>query len=175
MINSFESADIDNKTLLFILTDLALSFGSAIIGMIFDCRKFKPMIIMFSFLEIFLMVIIIIFGIHYIYSYIIIFFGFFVSGACIVIYYAEITKIFGILSGLKLLSINSIIIGIINLIMLCLKAFIFDKDFNYIIMHIFCIILCIVKMVISSYIKEKIIFSNPLDKKQNIGQILDIS
>ena len=126
-------------------------------------------------LFIFLMVIIIIFGIHYIFSYIIIFFGFFVSGACIVIYYAEITKIFGILSGLKLLSINSIIIGIINLIMLCLKAFIFDKDFNYIIMHIFCIILCIVKMVISSYIKEKIIFSNPLDKKQNIGQIMDKS
>ena len=59
--------------------------------------------------------------------------------------------------------------------MLCLKAFIFDKDFNYIIMHIFCIILCIVKMVISSYIKEKIIFSNPLDKKQNVGQILDKS
>ena len=122
-----------------------------------------------TFFEIILILIVIIFGIHHFYSYIFIFLLFFFSGASIIYLYAEIIKIFGILSGIKLLSIDSLIIGIINLIMLCLKAFVLEKEKEYNLIYSLCIIFCTIKIFVIYFLKEKITFSN----KQKVEKAVD--
>ena len=155
--NKVETFEIDENRSIFLYKDIILSFGYFLFGLIFDCYKFKPLTKVLTSFEILISL-----------------FGLFVFASLQIILYSELTRVFGIISGPEILSINSLIIGIINLIMLCLNTFLEDKIDKFNIIYILGAILCFMKFIALFYFNENVIFST-LNSKENLIKIIDES
>ena len=107
-------------------------------------------------------------------NFIITFISCFILGSNIVLFFSEITKIYGILSGTEILSINSVVIGIINLLMFLLKKFALKDDIHFNIMYIIGVILGIGKFIVLFFLKENIVYTL-LNSKQDIRKIVEDS
>ena len=171
-MNNFAKPEIDNKNILSFLLNLVLCLGYLIFGLIFDYHKFKPLIKVTTFIEIISPIMILILDVSNLSFYLIILISFFIFGANIVLLYSELTRIYGILSGPEILSINSVFVGIIYLIMLCLKRFVLRDDIHFNIIYIICGILCFGKFIVLFFLKENFSLSE-LDSKQDIRKVID--
>lgn len=172
--NKVETFEIDENRSIFLYKDIILSFGYFLFGLIFDYYKFKPLTKVLTSFEILIPIIIIFVNINNILYYLISLFGLFIFASLQIILYSELTRVFGIISGPEILSINSLIIGIINLIMLCLNTFFEDKIDKFNIIYILGAILCFMKFIALFYFNENVIFST-LNSKENLIKIIDES
>ena len=148
--------------------------GYFIFGLIFDYYKFKTLIKTVTFIEMILPLLMAFFNVNNSSNFIITLISCFILGANIVLFFSEITKIYGILSGAEILSINSVVIGIINLIMFLLKKFALKVDIHFNIMYIIGLILGIGKFIVLFFLKENIVYTL-LNSKQDIRKIVEDS
>ena len=123
-------------------------------------------------MEIIIPIIILIFDVTNLSFYIIVLTSFFIFGANLVLFYSEITKIYGILSGPGILSINSVFVGIVYLIMLCLKIYVLKENLHFNIVYILGGILSIGKFVLLLFLKEDVV-SSLHNQKHDIRKIID--
>ena len=151
-----------------------LSIGYFIFGLIFDYYKFKTLIKTVTFIEMILPLLMAFFNVNNSSNFIITLISCFILGSNIVLFFSEITKIYGILSGAEILSINSVVIGIINLIMFLLKKFALKDDIHFNIMYIIGVILGIGKFIVLFFLKENIVYTL-LNSKQDIRKIVEDS
>ena len=164
----------NNNNIIFLFTDIVLIFGYYIFGLIFDCYKFKPLILVFSLLEIIIPIIIVFITVNDLFYYLISLFGLFVFASIQVLLYSELTRIFGIHSGPEILSINLAFIGIFNLTILCLKTFIGEEISKFNIIYILGPILCFIKLIVIFFFDENMFFAS-LNSKEDLIKTIDES
>ena len=164
----------NNNNIIFLFTDIVLIFGYYIFGLIFDCYKFKPLILVFTLLEIIIPIIIVFITVNDLFYYLISLFGLFVFASIQVLLYSELTRIFGIHSGPELLSINLAFIGIFNLTILCLKTFIGEEISKFNIIYILGAIICFIKLIVIFFFDENMFFAS-LNSKEDLIKTIDES
>ena len=164
----------NNNNIIFLFTDIVLIFGYYIFGLIFDCYKFKPLILVFSLLEIIIPIIIVFITVNDLFYYLISLFGLFVFASIQVLLYSELTRIFGIHSGPEILSINLAFIGIFNLTILCLKTFIGEEISKFNIIYILGAIICFIKLIVIFFFDENMFFAS-LNSKEDLIKTIDES
>ena len=164
----------NNNNIIFLFTDIVLIFGYYIFGLIFDCYKFKPLILVFTLLEIIIPIIIIFITVNDLFYYLISLFGLFVFASIQVLLYSELTRIFGIHSGPEILSINLAFIGIFNLTILCLKTFIGEEISKFNIIYILGAIICFIKLIVIFFFDENMFFAS-LNSKEDLIKTIDES
>ena len=164
----------NNNNIIFLFTDIVLIFGYYIFGLIFDCYKFKPLILVFTLLEIIIPIIIIFINVNDLFYYLISLFGLFVFASIQVLLYSELTRIFGIHSGPEILSINLAFIGIFNLTILCLKTFIGEEISKFNIIYILGAIICFIKLIVIFFFDENMFFAS-LNSKEDLIKTIDES
>jgi len=164
----------NNNNIIFLFTDIVLIFGYYIFGLIFDCYKFRPLILVFTLLEIIIPIIIIFINVNDLFYYLISLFGLFVFASIQVLLYSELTRIFGIHSGPEILSINLAFIGIFNLTILCLKTFIGEEISKYNIIYILGAIICFIKLIVIFFFDENMFFAS-LNSKEDLIKTIDES
>ena len=164
----------NNNNIIFLFTDIVLIFGYYIFGLIFDCYKFKPLILVFSLLEIIIPIIIVFITVNDLFYYLISLFGLFVFASIQVLLYSELTRIFGIHSGPEILSINLAFIGIFNLTILCLKTFIGEEISKFNIIYILGAIICFIKLIVIFFFDENMFFAS-LNSKEDFIKTIDES
>ena len=173
-MHNYEKPEIGSKNILIILSSIILTLGYFIFGLIFDYYKFKTLIKTVTFIEMILPFLMVFFDVNNFSYFIIILISCFIFGANIVLFFSEITKIYGILSGTEILSINSIMIGIINLIMFLLKKYSLKDDIHFNIMYVIGGIICIGKFIVLFFLKENIIYTL-LNSKHDMRKIVEDS
>lgn len=164
----------NNNNIIFLFTDIVLIFGYYIFGLIFDCYKFKPLILVFTLLEIIIPIIIVFITVNDLFYYLISLFGLFVFASIQVLLYSELTRIFGIHSGPEILSINLAFIGIFNLTILCLKTFIGEEISKFNIIYILGAIICFIKLIVIFFFDENMFFAS-LNSKEDLIKTIDES
>ena len=164
----------NNNNIIFLLTDIVLIFGYYIFGLIFDCYKFRPLILVFTLLEIIIPIIIVFITVNDLFYYLISLFGLFVFASIQVLLYSELTRIFGIHSGPEILSINLAFIGIFNLTILCLKTFIGEEISKFNIIYILGAIICFIKLIVIFFFDENMFFAS-LNSKEDLIKTIDES
>ena len=164
----------NNNNIIFLFTDIVLIFGYYIFGLIFDCYKFKPLILVFTLLEIIIPIIIVFITVNDLFYYLISLFGLFVFASIQVLLYSELTRIFGIHSGPEILSINLAFIGIFNLTILCLKTFIGEEILKFNIIYILGAIICFIKLIVIFFFDENMFFAS-LNSKEDLIKTIDES
>ena len=164
----------NNNNIIFLFTDVVLIFGYYIFGLIFDCYKFKPLILVFTLLEIIIPIIIVFITVNDLFYYLISLFGLFVFASIQVLLYSELTRIFGIHSGPEILSINLAFIGIFNLTILCLKTFIGEEISKFNIIYILGAIICFIKLIVIFFFDENMFFAS-LNSKEDLIKTIDES
>lgn len=164
----------NNNNIIFLFTDIVLIFGYYIFGLIFDCYKFKPLILVFTLLEIIIPIIIVFITVNDLFYYLISLFGLFVFASIQVLLYSELTRIFGIHSGPEILSINLAFIGIFNLTILCLKTFIGEEISKFNIIYILGAIICFIKLLVIFFFDENMFFAS-LNSKEDLIKTIDES
>ena len=164
----------NNNNIIILFTDIVLIFGYYIFGLIFDCYKFKPLILVFSLLEIIIPIIIVFITVNDLFYYLISLFGLFVFASIQVLLYSELTRIFGIHSGPEILSINLAFIGIFNLTILCLKTFIGEEISKFNIIYILGAIICFIKLIVIFFFDENMFFAS-LNSKEDLIKTIDES
>ena len=164
----------NNNNIIFLFTDIVLIFGYYIFGLIFDCYKFKPLILVFTLLEIIIPIIIVFITVNDLFYYLISLFGLFVFASIQVLLYSELTRIFGIHSGPEILSINLAFIGIFNLTILCLKTFIGEEISKFNIIYILGVIMCFIKLLVIFFFDENMFFAS-LNSKEDLIKTIDES
>ena len=162
----------NNNNIIFLFTDIVLIFGYYIFGLIFDCYKFKPLILVFTLFEIIIPIIIIFITVNDLFYYLISLFGLFVFASIQVLLYSELTRIFGIHSGPEILSINLAFIGIFNLTILCLKTFIGEEISKFNIIYILGAIICFIKLLVIFFFDENMFFAS-LNSKEDLIKTID--
>ena len=172
--NKVETFEIDENRSIFLFTDIVLIFGYYIFGLIFDCYKFKPLILVFTLLEIIIPIIIVFITVNDLFYYLISLFGLFVFASIQVLLYSELTRIFGIHSGPEILSINLAFIGIFNLTILCLKTFIGEEISKFNIIYILGAIICFIKLIVIFFFDENMFFAS-LNSKEDLIKTIDES
>ena len=171
--NSIKALE-NNNNIIFLFTDIVLIFGYYIFGLIFDCYKFKPLILVFTLFEIIIPIIIIFITVNDLFYYLISLFGLFVFASIQVLLYSELTRIFGIHSGPEILSINLAFIGIFNLTILCLKTFIGEEISKFNIIYILGAIICFIKLLVIFFFDENMFFAS-LNSKEDLIKTIDES
>ena len=171
--NNIKALEINNN-IIFLFTDIVLIFGYYIFGLIFDCYKFKPLILVFTLFEIIIPIIIIFITVNDLFYYLISLFGLFVFASIQVLLYSELTRIFGIHSGPEILSINLAFIGIFNLTILCLKTFIGEEISKFNIIYILGAIICFIKLIVIFFFDENMFFAS-LNSKEDLIKTIDES
>ena len=164
----------NNNNIIFLFTDIVLIFGYYIFGLIFDCYKFRPLILVFTLLEIIIPIIIVFITVNDLFYYLISLFGLFVFASIQVLLYSELTRIFGIHSGPEILSINLAFIGIFNLTILCLKTFIGEEISKFNIIYILGAIICFIKLIVIFFFDENMFFAS-LNSKEDLIKTIDES
>ena len=164
----------NNNNIIFLFTDIVLIFGYYIFGLIFDCYKFRPLILVFTLLEIIIPIIIVFITVNDLFYYLISLFGLFVFASIQVLLYSELTRIFGIHSGPEILSINLAFIGIFNLTILCLKTFIGEEILKFNIIYILGAIICFIKLIVIFFFDENMFFAS-LNSKEDLIKTIDES
>ena len=164
----------NNNNIIFLFTDIVLIFGYYIFGLIFDCYKFRPLILVFTLLEIIIPIIIVFITVNDLFYYLISLFGLFVFASIQVLLYSELTRIFGIHSGPEILSINLAFIGIFNLTILCLKTFIGEEISKFNIIYILGAIICFIKLLVIFFFDENMFFAS-LNSKEDLIKTIDES
>ena len=164
----------NNNNIIFLFTDIVLIFGYYIFGLIFDCYKFRPLILVFTLLEIIIPIIIVFITVNDLFYYLISLFGLFVFASIQVLLYSELTRIFGIHSGPEILSINLAFIGIFNLTILCLKTFIGEEISKFNIIYILGAIICFIKLIVIFFFDENMFFAS-LNSKKDLIKTIDES
>ena len=164
----------NNDNIIFLFTDIVLIFGYYIFGLIFDCYKFRPLILVFTLLEIIIPIIIVFITVNDLFYYLISLFGLFVFASIQVLLYSELTRIFGIHSGPEILSINLAFIGIFNLTILCLKTFIGEEISKFNIIYILGAIICFIKLIVIFFFDENMFFAS-LNSKEDLIKTIDES
>mgnify|MGYP002626955204 CR=1 FL=1 len=164
----------NNNNIIFLFTDIVLIFGYYIFGLIFDCYKFRPLILVFTLLEIIIPIIIVFITVNNLFYYLISLFGLFVFASIQVLLYSELTRIFGIHSGPEILSINLAFIGIFNLTILCLKTFIGEEISKFNIIYILGAIICFIKLIVIFFFDENMFFAS-LNSKEDLIKTIDES
>ena len=164
----------NNNNIIFLFTDVVLIFGYYIFGLIFDCYKFRPLILVFTLLEIIIPIIIVFITVNDLFYYLISLFGLFVFASIQVLLYSELTRIFGIHSGPEILSINLAFIGIFNLTILCLKTFIGEEISKFNIIYILGAIICFIKLIVIFFFDENMFFAS-LNSKEDLIKTIDES
>ena len=164
----------NNNNIIFLFTDIVLIFGYYIFGLIFDCYKFKQLILVFTLLEIIIPIIIVFITVNGLFYYLISLFGLFVFASIQVLLYSELTRIFGIHSGPEILSINLAFIGIFNLTILCLKTFIGEEISKFNIIYILGAIICFIKLIVIFFFDENMFFAS-LNSKEDLIKTIDES
>ena len=164
----------NNNNIIFLFTDIVLIFGYYIFGLIFDCYKFRPLILVFTLLEIIIPIIIVFITVNDLFYYLISLFGLFVFASIQVLLYSELTRIFGIHSGPEILSINLAFIGIFNLTILCLKTFIGEEISKFNIIYILGVIMCFIKLLVIFFFDENMFFAS-LNSKEDLIKTIDES
>ena len=164
----------NNNNIIFLFTDIVLIFGYYIFGLIFDCYKFKPLILVFTLLEIIIPIIIVFITVNDLFYYLISLFGLFVFASIQVLLYSELTRIFGIHSGPEILSINLAFIGIFNLTILCLKTFIGEEISKFNIIYKLGAIICFIKLIVIFFFDENMFFAS-LNSKEDLIKTIDES
>ena len=164
----------NNNNIIFLFTDIVLIFGYYIFGLIFDCYKFRPLILVFTLLEIIIPIIIVFITVNDLFYYLISLFGLFVFASIQVLLYSELTRIFGIHSGPEILSINLAFIGIFNLTILCLKTFIGEEISKFNIIYILGAIICFIKLLVIFFFDENMFFAS-LNSKKDLIKTIDES
>jgi predicted MFS family arabinose efflux permease len=164
----------NNNNIIFLFIDIVLIFGYYIFGLIFDCYKFKPLILVFTLFEIIIPIIIIFITVNDLFYYLISLFGLFVFASIQVLLYSELTRIFGIHSGPEILSINLAFIGIFNLTILCLKTFIGEEISKFNIIYILGAIICFIKLIVIFFFDENMFFAS-LNSKEDLIKTIDES
>ena len=164
----------NNNNIIILFTDIVLIFGYYIFGLIFDCYKFKPLILVFTLFEIIIPIIIIFITVNDLFYYLISLFGLFVFASIQVLLYSELTRIFGIHSGPEILSINLAFIGIFNLTILCLKTFIGEEISKFNIIYILGAIICFIKLIVIFFFDENMFFAS-LNSKEDLIKTIDES
>lgn len=164
----------NNNNIIFLFTDIVLIFGYYIFGLIFDCYKFKQLILVFTLLEIIIPIIIVFITVNDLFYYLISLFGLFVFASIQVLLYSELTRIFGIHSGPEILSINLAFIGIFNLTILCLKTFIGEEISKFNIIYILGAIICFIKLIVIFFFDENMFFAS-LNSKEDLIKTIDES
>ena len=162
----------NNNNIIFLFTDIVLIFGYYIFGLIFDCYKFRPLILVFTLLEIIIPIIIVFITVNDLFYYLISLFGLFVFASIQVLLYSELTRIFGIHSGPEILSINLAFIGIFNLTILCLKTFIGEEISKFNIIYILGAIICFIKLIVIFFFDENMFFAS-LNSKEDLIKTID--
>ena len=164
----------NNNNIIILFTDIVLIFGYYIFGLIFDCYKFRPLILVFTLLEIIIPIIIVFITVNDLFYYLISLFGLFVFASIQVLLYSELTRIFGIHSGPEILSINLAFIGICNLTILCLKTFIGEEISKFNIIYILGAIICFIKLIVIFFFDENMFFAS-LNSKEDLIKTIDES
>ena len=164
----------NNNNIIILFTDIVLIFGYYIFGLIFDCYKFRPLILVFTLLEIIIPIIIVFITVNDLFYYLISLFGLFVFASIQVLLYSELTRIFGIHSGPEILSINLAFIGIFNLTILCLKTFIGEEISKFNIIYILGTIICFIKLIVIFFFDENMFFAS-LNSKEDLIKTIDES
>ena len=164
----------NNNNIIFLFADIVLIFGYYIFGLIFDCYKFRPLILVFTLLEIIIPIIIVFITVNDLFYYLISLFGLFVFASIQVLLYSELTRIFGIHSGPEILSINLAFIGIFNLTILCLKTFIGEEISKFNIIYILGAIICFIKLIVIFFFDENMFFAS-LNSKEDLIKTIDES
>ena len=164
----------NNNNIIILFTDIVLIFGYYIFGLIFDCYKFRPLILVFTLLEIIIPIIIVFITVNDLFYYLISLFGLFVFASIQVLLYSELTRIFGIHSGPEILSINLAFIGIFNLTILCLKTFIGEEISKFNIIYILGAIICFIKLIVIFNFDENMFFAS-LNSKEDLIKTIDES
>lgn len=164
----------NNNNIIFLFTDIVLIFGYYIFGLIFDCYKLRPLILVFTLLEIIIPIIIVFITVNDLFYYLISLFGLFVFASIQVLLYSELTRIFGIHSGPEILSINLAFIGIFNLTILCLKTFIGEEISKFNIIYILGAIICFIKLIVIFFFDENMFFAS-LNSKEDLIKTIDES
>ena len=164
----------NNNNIIFLFTDIVLIFGYYIFGLIFDCYKYRPLILVFTLLEIIIPIIIVFITVNDLFYYLISLFGLFVFASIQVLLYSELTRIFGIHSGPEILSINLAFIGIFNLTILCLKTFIGEEILKFNIIYILGAIICFIKLIVIFFFDENMFFAS-LNSKEDLIKTIDES
>ena len=171
--NSIKALE-NNNNIIFLFTDIVLIFGYYIFGLIFDCYKFKPLILVFTLLEIIIPIIIVFITVNDLFYYLISLFGLFVFASIQVLLYSELTRIFGIHSGPEILSINLAFIGIFNFTILCLKTFIGEEISKFNVVYILGAIICFIKLIVIFFFDENMFFAS-LNSKEDLIKTIDES
>ena len=164
----------NNNNIIILFTDIVLIFGYYIFGLIFDCYKYRPLILVFTLLEIIIPIIIVFITVNDLFYYLISLFGLFVFASIQVLLYSELTRIFGIHSGPEILSINLAFIGIFNLTILCLKTFIGEEILKFNIIYILGAIICFIKLIVIFFFDENMFFAS-LNSKEDLIKTIDES
>ena len=164
----------NNNNIIILFTDIVLIFGYYIFGLIFDCYKYRPLILVFTLLEIIIPIIIVFITVNDLFYYLISLFGLFVFASIQVLLYSELTRIFGIHSGPEILSINLAFIGIFNLTILCLKTFIGEEISKFNIIYILGAIICFIKLIVIFFFDENMFFAS-LNSKEDLIKTIDES
>ena len=170
-MHSYENLEDENKNILIYIFPATSIIGFLIFGLIFDYYKFKPLIKAISFIEILMPLMMIFCKVNVFSYYIIILISFFIFGGNLVLLFSELMKIYGILSGIEILSLNSVLVGIINLIMFFLNKFVLKEDFHFIIIYAIGGVILIGKFITLFFLKENVIFfllNSNQDTNQNV-------
>ena len=80
----------NNNNIIILFTDIVLIFGYYIFGLIFDCYKYRPLILVFTLLEIIIPIIIVFITVNDLFYYLISIFGLFVFASIQVLLYSEL-------------------------------------------------------------------------------------